>query len=125
MSSGPRLERLVKFFPDGVVLLDRSGSIQYMNPAAETLTETSMDEALNRHWKDVFSIRVDDPVRDQTGSLMEILLERPVLTTTSGKTIPIELQIAQVLDDSGNGVGSILVLHDVTDLNEEKEGLKE
>ena len=118
-------DRLVHCWPDGLVLLDRSGFVQYMNPAAEKLTDFPILEARGRHWKEVFTIRVEDPGDDQTGSLIQILLERPILESRSGRMIPIELQISHLTDAQGNSIGSMLILHDITDLNREKEGLKE
>ncbi|HSP06053.1 MAG TPA: PAS domain S-box protein [Acidobacteriota bacterium] len=125
MQTGLPFDQLVHFLPNGLVLLDQSGLIQYMNPAAETLTDSTLAEAKGRHWREVFTVKVDDPARDQTGSLMEILLERPILLTKAGRSIPIELEISQLKDDRGESAGSMLVLHDVTDLNTEREGLKE
>lgn len=125
MQGEPHFDRLVQLLPDGLVLLDQVGLIQYMNPSAEKLTETTISDARGKHWKDVFSIKVEDPGNDQTGSLIQILLERPILVTKTGRSIPIELQISQVTDAGGNSTGSMLLLHDVTDLNMEKEGLKE
>lgn len=116
---------MVQLLPDGLVMLDQAGLIQYMNASAEKLTETTISEACGKHWKDVFTIKVEDPGHDQTGSLIQILLERPILVTKTGRSIPIELQISQVTDAGGNTMGSMLLLHDVTDLNMEKEGLKE
>ena len=106
-------------------MLDPGGLITFMNPSAERMTDTALPQAVGRHWKDVFTIKVEDPVQDQTGSLVEILLERPILITKSGNTIPIELEISPVADANSNPIGSMLILHDVTDLNLEKEGLKE
>lgn len=125
MSTSPPYQKIVEGLPNGIVLLDAGGLITYMNPAAERLTGAVLSEARGIHWKDVFTIKVEDPAGGQTGSLMEILLERPLLITKTGATIPIELEIAPVSDEQDRPIGSMLILHDVTDLEAEKEGLKE
>lgn len=118
-------DRVIESLPDGVVLLDTRGLIQYMNPIAERITESSLKEAYGKHWKDVFSLKVEDPVSDQTGSLTEILHEHPILITKSGKGVPIELQISPLVAEGDSEFGSVLVLHDVSDFHLELEGLKD
>lgn len=125
MSRQPPFHLMVHYLPDGLVLLDASGLILFMNPAAERLSGSSLAEVTGKHWKDAFTIKVEDPVQDESGSLIDILLERPVLMSKSGAAIPIELQISPVSDEQDRMIGSMLILHDVSHFSEEKEGLKE
>lgn len=121
----PPFEQLIRSLPDGLILLDQTGLITYMNPCAESMIGAELSQAIGKHWKDVFTVKVDEASREQTGSLMEILQEQPLLIPMSGPAVPIEFQIAPVEDGQGRSIGSMLVLHDVTDRKLEKEGLKE
>lgn len=117
--------KMIEGLPHGVVLLDSRGQIRYMNPPAERLTESSLQDACGRHWKEVFSLKIEDPATDQSGSLTAILHEHPILITKSGKGVPIELQIAPLIEEGNSDFGSVLVLHDVSDFYMELEGLKD
>jgi diguanylate cyclase (GGDEF)-like protein/PAS domain S-box-containing protein len=108
---------------DGVITTDVSGLIDYLNPAAESLTGWSLNEARGRVLSDVFNV-----VDEKTDAKLEALVDRclregqtgsrsnesEMLLHRDGSRRAIEESVAPIKDRAGNTIGVLLAFRDVT-----------
>ena len=107
---------------DGVIATDDQGRVSFLNPIAERLTGTRLEEARGKKIGEVFPIfseatnnPVDNPVEKvlALGSVVG-LANHTVLRHRDGHLLPIEDSAAPITDDSGRLIGVVLVFHDAS-----------
>jgi PAS domain S-box-containing protein len=107
---------------DGVIATDDQGRVSFLNPIAERLTGTSLEQARGKKIAEVFPIfseatnnPVDNPV-DKVLALGSVvgLANHTVLRHRDGHLLPIEDSAAPITDDSGDLIGVVLVFHDAS-----------
>jgi len=100
---------------DGVIVVDRTGTITDLNPAAEQLIGVSAPQAVGTETGRLFhrSAWVTELVR---GTLREGAARRrgdgPLVSR--GGEVPVSAACAPMLDEGGAVTGAVLVLHDLT-----------
>ncbi len=107
---------------DAVITVDTAGKVEYLNPAAETMTGWSLANAQGQAIQNVFHIINDltkelasDPVqRCLAEDRIVGLPENTVLIQRGGKQIAVEDSVAPIRNADGFTVGAVLVFHDVT-----------
>jgi diguanylate cyclase (GGDEF)-like protein/PAS domain S-box-containing protein len=116
---------------EGVITTDASGTITYMNPAAEKLTGWTATSALRRPLHEVFKIvssnthvPIDYPIYDciEGGNTIhhDFLL---TLTRHDGKEFIIQDTATPIRDSHDNIIGMVLVFHDFSKLHRMSERL--
>jgi PAS domain S-box-containing protein len=107
---------------DGVIATDDQGRVSFLNPIAERLTGTSLEEARGKKIGEIFPIfseatnnPVDNPV-DKVLALGSFVgpANHTVLRHRDGHLLPIEDSAAPITDDSGRLIGVVLVFHDAS-----------
>jgi two-component system cell cycle sensor histidine kinase/response regulator CckA len=101
-----------------VVLLDRDGRVEYLNPFALHLTGYAHDEAFGRSWSDHFLPELN---RSQVATAFRAMVDLdppssrlPILTKT-GDVRTISWHTTVLRDDRGNSTGTLSVGEDVTE----------
>jgi two-component system cell cycle sensor histidine kinase/response regulator CckA len=108
---------------EGVIVTDRDGRIQFMNPIAETLTGCSLQEGIGRPVQSVFRLVEEDterPVEDPVTRVIREggvsrLVDRTLLAAKDGARRPIMESGAPIRDREGDLIGVVLVIHDVAE----------
>ena len=108
---------------DGVMVVDRNGNIEMLNTVAQKLTGWNLEDALGRHYKDVFvlsSDRVSSTISDPIAGVLETDMKQElgshaVLTSKDGAVYDVEDSVAPVKDDKGVTRGVVIVFRDVSD----------
>ena len=105
---------------EGVVALDRAGSICIMNGEAETITGWSLEDSLGAHWQDLWQFLDPktcggkDPIATAIDEVKSFdLINCPVRFRKTGQKIVIG-SIAPIQDGSGRVSGAVIAFHDVT-----------
>ncbi|MBU4566224.1 MAG: sensor domain-containing diguanylate cyclase [Desulfarculus sp.] len=123
------IDRLVQLCPDGIIGVNREGTIVIFNEAAERLFKRDDDEVLGKlHITDIY--RPPDVARqikkllyDQEhggkGRLDEVEVE---VINAEGQNVPIRLSAA-LLVENGQEIGSVGFFHDMTARKELEEEL--
>ena len=117
-----RAEVTLNCIGDAVACTDLSGTITFLNNAAETITGWSLEEARGRPMGDVFQIldatsRAPVLTSDDGGGGRTRSVRLPpncVLVQRDGFEIAIEDNIAPINDSEGWPTGEVIVFHDVT-----------
>lgn len=110
---------------DGVITTDNQGRVQYLNPAAQSLTGWVKENALNRHLSQVF------PARDLehgganldynyflNNGIDHFHSENTQLRRHDGTLVTVEHTISPIRDNDGVQRGLVLVFHDDTEARE-------
>lgn len=109
---------------DGVMTTDINGAIDYLNPVAERLLDCELESVSGRHYMAVLQL-VDEGTGETLHDLVELVLQRDgamvhaddgVLTHRDGNQFSINITAAPMRLDSGEIVGVVLVLHDITEV---------
>jgi len=117
---------------DGVMVVDRKGIVEMLNSTAEKMTGWSAEEAVGKHYKEVFVLIhekkegiIIDPIKAvfNTNSMKE-LDSHVMLVARNGEKYHLEDSVAPISDDEGNVGGAVVVFRDVTDKIEKREELE-
>ncbi|MBC3796300.1 diguanylate cyclase [Acetobacterium tundrae] len=117
---------------DGVMVVDRKGIIEMLNSTAEKMTGWSAEEAVGKHYKEVFVLIhekkegiIIDPIKAvfNTNSMKE-LDSQVMLVARNGEKYHLEDSVAPISDDEGNVGGAVVVFRDVTEKTEKREELE-
>ena len=109
---------------DGVVTTDEEGLVKYLNPTAERLLGFSLKQASGRHFRDVLPL-VDESTGESLGDLVRMCMsldagtaqaDEGLLLKDDGSRFHLKVSTAAMRDHYGHVVGSVLVLHDITEV---------
>ncbi|HLY51566.1 MAG TPA: EAL domain-containing protein, partial [Steroidobacteraceae bacterium] len=110
---------------EAIIATDERGRINFMNPAAERLTGSDAAAASGKLLEEIVSLvdeadrrLLSDPVHQALTSGAPVNLGRRalLLSRSNGSERSIELSVSPIRNDGNQIVGSVLLLHDVTEL---------
>ncbi|HLJ37958.1 MAG TPA: EAL domain-containing protein [Steroidobacteraceae bacterium] len=110
---------------EAIIATDERGRINFMNPAAERLTGSEAAAASGKLLEEIVSLvdegdrrLLSDPVHQALTSGAPVNLGRRalLLSRSNGSERSIELSASPIRGDGKEVVGSVLLLHDVTEL---------
>jgi PAS domain S-box-containing protein len=116
------LDATLRAIGDAVIAIDAEGRIKRLNPAAEELVGWSQPEAIGRHHREVLRMRnlttgedAPLPVSEvlKSGHLFSLAETRVLVTRNHGER-KIAVSIAPARRESGDALGVVVVLRDVT-----------
>jgi diguanylate cyclase (GGDEF)-like protein/PAS domain S-box-containing protein len=107
---------------DGVVVVDESGNVQYLNPLAEAMTRWSNAEALGRGHGDVLDLVDANGARpfsfgalpDDADAPLALPGEQLQLRRRGGIPILVEGNVTRLNDLHGRRAGSVIAFRDIT-----------
>lgn len=115
------LEVTLNSIGDAVIATDAEGIVNFLNPAAETITKWPAAEAAGRSILDVFSRIKEETRAPVIPAILTAESERKwplakesILITRSGGEIPVEYSSAPIRDPNGAVIGAISVFHDIS-----------
>jgi diguanylate cyclase (GGDEF)-like protein/PAS domain S-box-containing protein len=110
---------------EALITTDAEGRIGYMNPSAEHLTGATLHDATGKTLEQIVSLvdesdrrLLSDPVRQALSSGSSVNLSRRALlmSRSNGSERSIELSASPMRNATREVVGSVVLLHDVTEL---------
>ncbi|MGH8220813.1 MAG: EAL domain-containing protein [Steroidobacteraceae bacterium] len=110
---------------EAVIATDAEGRIEYLNPAAESLTGSTARDAVGKTLLEIVGLSeesdrrpLSDPVRQRLSNAAAMNLSRRavLLSRANGSERSIELTASPVRNAAGEVTGTVLLLHDVTEM---------
>ena len=121
-------ENILTSLEDGVIVIDGRGKISFYNQAAEMLTDLSASQALQQSYPRLSLFKRNSWLLDmiKKSQLPDPLSTRGEgdLITQWGRQTPVGVTVSPLQDRHGTGLGSILLLRDLTYRKELEEDLK-
>jgi len=128
-----RLQVTLLGIGDGVIAIDASGRITFMNPVSEALTGWRQPEAVGKQVTDVFRI-VNEDTRQRVQNPLALVLSEGTIQGLANHTIliardgterPIDDSAAPLRDVAGRVVGGVLIFRDVSQRRADDRRLRE
>ncbi len=118
---------------DGVIATDIGGQVEFMNPAAETLTGWQQAEAVGKPVGEVFHIVNEESRRQVVNPAARALSEGVVvglanhtlLITRDGSEHPVDDSGAPIRNAAGETTGAVLIFRDVAERRQAEKVLQE
>lgn len=117
---------------DGVMVINQDKKIEMLNHLAEKMTGWTMQEAVGKHYKEVFvlsheieGLTINDPIEKVFAKeTVQELDNHAMLTSKDGTNYYLEDSAAPIKNDKDNTIGVVLVFRDVTEKKEQREKIK-
>ncbi len=127
-----RYQQTLLSIGDGVMVVDKDGRIEMLNPVAQELIGWTQESAAGMPYKEVFALsheqtgmNIKDPIEDamktQTVQEME---NHAILTSRDGKRYYLEDSAAPIKDETGAIIGVVLVFRNVTERKEQQQEIE-
>jgi PAS domain S-box-containing protein len=117
-NSESRFRTLFSTAPDGIVLMDVSGSILEINPAITTLYEYHRDELLGKSFLKFIKPNDIEKIQLQIHSILHKydirINNEATIITSSGKSIPVGISMASLRNENLQPTGLIAIVRDVS-----------
>jgi two-component system nitrogen regulation sensor histidine kinase GlnL len=112
---------------DGVIVLDREGTITLINPAAEEITGVSRRQAQGALFSTIFNGETVllEMVGKTAASGMSISDHENIVLRKTGHLTPVSATASPLLIASGEITGTILVLRDISNVRELEEAVRQ
>jgi two-component system, cell cycle sensor histidine kinase and response regulator CckA len=121
---------------DGVLAMDLAGFVTFLNHRGEELTAWTADEALGRHYTEVFRIASVHPQTANNDIFHRVIKEGAIinvaneysLLTRDGRQIPIDDSAAPIRDEENRVTGVVLIFRErwaSRDLEERQRRIEE
>ena len=118
-----RLSITLNSIADAVIAADNEGNINYMNPAAVSLTSCRCDESIGKYVLDAFKINGEESYNAADIAIREIITEGYTNNFPSDFTISygqnefriVESSISVIKGEKSNVDGIVIVFHDITE----------
>jgi PAS domain S-box-containing protein len=130
-----QLLRLVETVPEGIVILDKTGNVNFINSSLEKTLGLSRDEIVGNNYIDIrwrFRMPEGRKARDEDFIFEHIIKtgkpvadKELVLEIAGGKSIMFSINAAPYRDVQGNIVGVIAAMTDITESNRTKNEARE
>ena len=117
--------RALDALAEAVIATDAEGRIEYLNPAAEGLTGSVASSAVGKTLHEIVGLSdeadrrpLGDPVRQTlaSGALVNLNRRALLLSRSNGTERSIELSASPIRNAAGEVTGTVLLLHDVTEM---------
>lgn len=118
--AGDYFETVIDSVGDGVIVVNRDGSITLCNPAAEEITGFSRRQALGNSFEKLFSLEKTllEMVAKTIRTGITISDHENVVVRSTGRITPVAVTCYPLMRSTGENIGAILTLKDITYIRE-------
>jgi len=108
---------MVSSMKDGVIVLDRGGTIVEINPAARAFLGIDGTALIGKSCRDIMDSRLNEKVRRVLGAIDKAPSSQLEVITTmaSFSDVTVDLSVSNIQGDRDQTLGKIAVIRDVTD----------
>lgn len=112
---------------DGVIVLDNNGALTLVNPAAEELAGISRRQTKGGLFSDIFKGEAGliDMVAKTVATGRSVTDHENIVLKRNGKLTPVGASTSPLLSASGERIGTILLLRDLSNVRELEEAVRQ
>jgi two-component system, NtrC family, nitrogen regulation sensor histidine kinase GlnL len=112
---------------DGVIVLDNTGAVTLLNPAAEALAGVSRRQAKGSLFSAIFKGEgpLIDMVAKTVATGMSVTDHENIVLKRNGKLTPVGASTSPMLSAAGERIGTIVLLRDLTNVRELEEAVRQ
>ena len=112
---------------DGVIVLDNTGAVTLVNPAAEELAGISGRQVKGGLFSDIFKEEgpLIDMVEKTVATGMSVSDHENIVLKRNGKLTPVGASTSPLLSSKGERIGTILLLRDLSNVRELEEAVRQ
>ncbi|MBJ6727825.1 two-component system sensor histidine kinase NtrB [Geomesophilobacter sediminis] len=112
---------------DGVIVLDNSGMVTLVNPAAEEIASVSRRQAKGARFSDIFRSETAllELVEKTAATGMSVSDHETVVLKRGGRLTPVGVSTSPLLRAAGERIGTIVLLRDLTKVRELEEAVRQ
>jgi len=112
---------------DGVIVLDNTGAVTLVNPAAEELVGVSRRHAMGGLFSEIFKGEgpLIDMVAKTVATGMSFSDHENIVLKRGGKLTPVDASTSPLLSSSGERIGTIVLLRDLTNVRELESAVRQ
>ena len=112
---------------DGVIVLDNTGAVTLLNPAAEELAGVSRRQAKGGRFGDIFKGEgpLVDMVAKTVATGMSVTDHENIVLKRNGRITPVGASTSPLLNEAGERIGTIVLLRDLTNVRELEEAVRQ
>lgn len=126
------LKQTLRSIGDGLITTDKESNIVMINPPAERMTGWKRSDAVGKALERVFvqqSPKTQEELKNPAEQVMKTgemyrTHAHTLLISKSGEAIPIEKNVAPIMDEKGKTNGVVLVFRDYTEKKKEEEKIR-
>lgn len=118
---------VVDSFGDGVFVLDNDGQVTHINPAAEEMAGVSRRQVLRGAFASIFKGEgaLNEMVAKTVATGMSVSDHENIVLKLHGKLTPVGASTSPLLSSSGERIGTILLMRDLTNVRELEEAVRQ
>jgi len=112
---------------DGVIVLDNTGAVTLVNPAAQELVGVSTRQAKGKVFGDIFKGETSliDMVAKTVATGMSVSDHENIVLKRNGKLTPVGASTSPLLSAGGERIGTVVLLRDLTNVRELEEAVRQ
>jgi two-component system, NtrC family, nitrogen regulation sensor histidine kinase GlnL len=112
---------------DGVIVLDNTGAVTLVNPAAEEIAGISMRQAKGKHFSAIFEDEgpLNEMVAKTVATGMSVSDHENIVLKRHGRLTPVGASTSPLLSSVGERIGTIVLLRDLTNVRELEEAVRQ
>ncbi len=116
------LSTILKSIGDGIIAVNSSGLVSFINPLAQKITGWSEQEALGKKLEEIFTLK--DNLSDKHLKSLTAT-EEVLLVARNGQEIPIEMTSSPIPESTGTGPGRVIVFRDISARKQAEKEIEE
>ena len=120
------INSIIEGFPSGIITIDKRGNITLINKKAQEILGFSENNAKSITIQQLFDYKhatVNPLLETITKSKPQTRIETDIVEK-DGKKVPIGISTSPLKNDSGEVIGAIGIMRELTKIKEEEEGLR-
>ncbi|MBU5636929.1 PAS domain-containing protein [Geomonas sp. Red69] len=112
---------------DGVIVLDNTGAVTLVNPAAEELAGVSRRQALGHLFSEIFKddAALNELVAKTVSTGMSVSDHENIVLKRGGRITPVGTSTSPLLSSNGERIGTIVLLRDLTNVRELESAVRQ
>ncbi len=124
---------ILKSIADGIITTDKNGTVNFINSKAEKLLKIAEEHAVGKNIDKILILKepksaniIKYPLDKvlQTNKKIEVV-SSSLLISSKGDESVINETIAPIKDNSGETIGTVAIIHDITEENKSQQALRE